>query len=85
MQIGLLSDTHSYLPEEVFLHFKDVDEIWHSGDFGNIALIEKLKKFKPLRGVFGNIDGQDVRKEYPEDLIFDVEGVKVYITHISHY
>jgi uncharacterized protein len=83
--IGLLSDTHSYLPDEVFEHFKEVDEIWHAGDFGNIELIEKLKAFKPLRGVFGNIDGAEIRKEFKEDLLFTINNVKIYMTHIGGY
>jgi uncharacterized protein len=85
MFIGLLSDTHSFLPEEVYVHFKDVDEIWHAGDFGNMQLIDELKKFKPLRGVYGNIDGADIRNEYPEHLIFTINNVKIYITHIGGY
>jgi uncharacterized protein len=83
--IGLISDTHSYLPDEVFIHFKDVDEIWHAGDFGNVELIDKLKAFKPLRGVYGNIDGAEIRKEFKEDLIFTINDVKIYMTHIGGY
>ena len=55
-KIGLISDTHGYLDESVFKHFKDVDEIWHAGDFGTIELADQLAEFKPLRGVYGNID-----------------------------
>jgi uncharacterized protein len=85
MRIGLLSDTHSYLPPQVFTHFKDVDEIWHSGDFGNTQIIEQLKEFKPLKGVYGNIDGITIRQEFPEDLIWIANGIKVYMTHIGGY
>ncbi len=60
-KIGLLSDTHSYLDDAVFKHFENVDEIWHAGDFGNMALVDKLTAFKPLRGVYGNIDGDRVQ------------------------
>ncbi len=84
-KIGLLSDTHDFLDEQVFKYFEKVDEIWHAGDFGNIELAEKLASFKPLKGVFGNIDGQDIRSIYPENLIFNCEEVKVYMAHIGGY
>ena len=84
-KIGLISDTHSYLDEKVFEHFKDVDEIWHGGDFGNAAIADALKAVKPLRGVYGNIDGYDISSEFPEELIFMCEGVKVFIKHIGGY
>lgn len=84
-KIGLISDTHSFLDEKVFEHFKDVDEIWHGGDFGNAAIADSLKAFKPLRGVYGNIDGYDISGEFPEELIFMCEEVKVFIKHIGGY
>ena len=84
-RIGLISDTHSYLDEKVFEHFKDVDEIWHGGDFGNAAIADALKAFKPLRAVYGNIDGYDIRSVYPEELISRCEDVKVFIKHIGGY
>ena len=83
--IGLISDTHHYLDEAVFEHFKNCHEIWHGGDFGTIAVAEKLQAFKPLKGVYGNIDGPDVRAVYPEQLEFDCEGVKVMMRHIGGY
>lgn len=85
MKIGLLSDTHSYLDKAVFTYFKDCDEIWHAGDFGNMELIEELAAFKPLRGVYGNIDGKDIRLQYPEHLRFTCEGLDVWMTHIGGY
>lgn len=84
-KIGLISDTHSYLDEAVFTHFKDCDEIWHAGDFGTIEVADQLAAFKPLKGVFGNIDGKDVRIVYPEHLRFKCEEVDVWITHIGGY
>lgn len=83
--IGLLSDTHSFLDERVFTHFKDCDEIWHAGDIGDIDVADRLKEFKPFRAVFGNIDGKDVRRQYPENLRFEMEGVDVWMTHIGGY
>jgi len=85
VKIGLLSDTHGYLDDSVFKHFENCDEIWHAGDFGNIELADKLAAFKPLRGVYGNIDGKDVRIVYPEHQRFNCEGVDVWMTHIGGY
>lgn len=84
-RIGLISDTHGYLDEAVFEHFKNCDEIWHAGDFGTVAVADKLKAAKPLKGVWGNIDGYDVRSIYPEKLIWNCEDVKVYMVHIGGY
>ena len=84
-RIGLLSDTHSFLDDAVFKHFDQCDEIWHAGDFGNMELADKLAAFKPLRGVYGNIDGNDIRNIYPENLEFKCEEVPVLITHIGGY
>jgi putative phosphoesterase len=84
-RIGLISDTHGYLAESVFKHFAKCDEIWHAGDFGTIAIADELKKLKPVKGVYGNIDGYDVRSVYPEVLCWDCEQVKVYMKHIGGY
>jgi putative phosphoesterase len=84
-RIGLISDTHNYLDESVFKHFDKCDEIWHGGDFGSAAVADALKKFKPLRGVYGNIDGQDIRSEFPEVLHWSCEDVKVLMIHIGGY
>lgn len=84
-RIGLLSDTHNYLDDAVFKHFENCDEIWHAGDFGNAAIADALKNFKPLRGVYGNIDGYDIRSEYPESLRWQCEGVDVWMIHIGGY
>ena len=85
IKIGLISDTHNYLDESIAEHFKDCDEIWHGGDFGTIAITDQLKILKPLRGVHGNIDGNDIRSIYPEQLVFMCEEVKVMIRHIGGY
>ena len=84
-RIGLIADTHHYLDENIFEHFKNCDEIWHVGDFGSEELAKRIKEKKSLRGVYGNIDGQDIRTEFPEQLIFMCEGVKVMMRHIGGY
>lgn len=82
-KIGLISDTHSYLDEKVAHYFKDCDEIWHAGDFGSEAIADELEQLKPLRGVWGNIDSNPLRKRFPENNVFECGGLKVYITHIG--
>jgi hypothetical protein len=84
-RIGLISDTHYFLDKAVFEHFKNVDEIWHAGDFGNSEIADALKAFKPLKGVYGNIDGYDINSVYPEQLVFYCEEVKVLMRHIGGY
>ncbi len=84
-KIGLLSDTHSYLHPKIFEHFKECDEIWHAGDIGNTSIIDDLAKFKPIRAVYGNIDGQEIRKMCPKNQRFICEEVDVWITHIGGY
>ncbi len=85
IKIGLISDTHDYLDDAVFKHFEHCDEIWHAGDFGTATIADALKAFKPLRGVYGNIDGYDIRSEYPENGIWQCEEVKILMTHIGGY
>lgn len=84
-KIGLISDTHGYLDDAVFRHFESCDEVWHAGDFGSLEIVEKLEAFRPLRGVFGNIDGQPVRNRFPEILRWDCEEVPVLMVHIGGY
>ena len=86
-RIGLISDTHGFLDEKVFDHFKDCDEVWHIGDWGE-GVFQKLKEFNKsqnLKGVYGNIDDQSIRNEFPEQLVFMCEGVKVMLRHIGGY
>lgn len=84
-RIGLLSDTHGYLDESIFDYFEDCDEIWHAGDIGTAAVADRLAAFRPLRAVYGNIDDAGLRRRFPEDLRFTLEGVAVLMTHIGGY
>lgn len=88
-KVGLLSDTHSYLDPAVFDYLKDCREVWHAGDMGNMKLMQELSEGLgskvTLRGVFGNIDGSDIRAVYPEELVFDCEQVRVLMRHIGGY
>lgn len=83
--IGLLSDTHGFLDDAIFDHFSLCDEIWHAGDFGSPEVLERLRAFKPLRGVYGNVDGAQLRAELPEVLSWECEGMRVFMTHIGGY
>ena len=82
-RIGLISDTHGYLDDSVFEHFENCDEVWHAGDFGSEELAKKLKEKKSLKGVYGNVDDAKIRKEFPEQLVFMCEEVKVMMRHIG--
>lgn len=84
-KIGLLSDTHGFLDERIHKYFKDCDEIWHAGDLGTIEVLETLEKWKPVRAVYGNIDGHQLRAALPEIQRFRCEKIKVLIKHIGGY
>ena len=85
MKILLLSDTHSYIDDRILHYASEADEVWHCGDFGNLAVIEALQAVKPLRGVYGNIDGIEIRQQFPEVNRFACEGVEVLMIHIGGY
>ncbi len=84
-KILLLSDTHNYIDDQILKFVKQADEVWHAGDIGSLEVTDALKNIKPLRGVYGNIDGKEIRSEFPLDLIFEIEKKKVWITHIGGY
>jgi len=82
-KIGALSDTHGYLDEGLLKFLETRDEIWHAGDIGNSAILQKLEEQAPLRAVYGNIDGQEIRAQCPEIQAFECEGMRILITHIG--
>ncbi|WP_092131346.1 metallophosphoesterase family protein [Bizionia paragorgiae] len=84
-KILLLSDTHSYIDDAILEHVKQADEVWHAGDIGNLEVTDAIKKHKPLRAVYGNIDDDKARMEFPENNRFMCESVDVWITHIGGY
>ena len=84
-QIVLLSDTHHTLDERFFPHFKNADEIWHAGDIGSLEVTDTLKKYAPIRVVYGNIDDKTIRTEFKANLYFKCEKVNVIMTHIGGY
>lgn len=84
-KIGLLSDTHSFWDSKYEKYFKECDEIWHAGDIGSTEVADKLAEIAPLRAVFGNIDGGDLRLRFTEKYRFKCEDVDVFIKHIGGY
>ena len=84
-RIGIFSETQGYWDDRYLKHFEMCDEIWHAGDIGSLELIQKLAVFKPVRAVYGNIDGGDIRRIYPETNRFTVDGTDVLIKHIGGY
>ena len=84
-KILLLSDTHSYIDDQILKFVKQADEVWHAGDIGDLNVTDTLKKLKPLRAVYGNIDNNNARAEFPLNNRFTIENVSVWITHIGGY
>jgi putative phosphoesterase len=85
MKIGLLSDTHGFLDPGIFTVFESCDEVWHAGDFGTQEVIDRLKEFKPLKGVYGNIDSTSIRHQFPLQLNWNLGDYRVSMTHIAGY
>ena len=84
-KILLLSDTHSYIDDAIIKYVKLADEVWHAGDIGDLNVTDTIKKLKPLRAVYGNIDNSKARAEFPEHNRFMCEDVDVWMTHIGGY
>lgn len=84
-KILLLSDTHSHIDDTILKYVKLADEVWHAGDIGDLKVTDTIKKLKPLRAVFGNIDNHEARLEFPLNNRFFCEDVEVLITHIGGY
>lgn len=83
--IGLLSDTHGVYDTSLSQFFREVDEVWHAGDFGSLEVSDKIAKEKKLRGVYGNCDGTEIREVHPYIQLFEIKGVKVLMMHIGGY
>lgn len=84
-KILLLSDTHGHMDDRILAYAGQADEVWHAGDIGTLGVAKALQEVAPLRAVYGNIDGHELRSEFPLDQRFSCEGVDVWITHIGGY
>ena len=83
IRVGLVSDTHGWWDEEVEEFFAECDTLLHAGDIGTLALADQIAAFRPLVAVYGNIDGADVRSVYPKEQVVELEGLRIYMTHIG--
>ncbi|MBD5194164.1 MAG: metallophosphoesterase family protein [Bacteroidales bacterium] len=84
-KIGILSDTHGFWDSKYIKYFEDCDEIWHAGDIGDISIIEKLESICPVKAVKGNADFGEVARRFESIIIFEIENIKVLLTHIGGY
>ena len=82
-KIGVISDTHGYIDQGILEFLDRCDEIWHAGDIGNPFILRKLEELAPVRAVYGNIDGMDIRAECPWMQAFDCKGLSVLMVHIG--
>ncbi len=80
MLIGILSDTHGLLRQEVIDGFKGVDHIIHTGDIDNKSVIDRLKEIAPVTVVRGNAD-KEWAENLPETAIEEFLGNKIYVIH----
>ena len=80
-----MSDTHSYIDDDILKYVKQADEVWHAGDIGDLKVTDAITNLKPIKAVYGNIDDSKVRLEFPEHNRFMCEDVDVLITHIGGY
>ena len=83
MNVGILSDTHGYLDPQIADYFSSCEEIWHAGDIGTIRVLDALNEIAPVKAVYGNVDGHQIRLIYPEDLVIRAGKLKIFLTHIA--
>jgi hypothetical protein len=81
LQIGLISDTHGLLRNEVYSAFESADEIVHAGDVGDPAILTELGVIAPVRAVYGNVDGWEIREQASESLELERLGHKIAVIH----
>lgn len=85
MKILLLSDTHGYIDDKILSYAENADEVWHAGDIGDFEVTDNIQKKSKLRAVYGNIDGHDIRSAFPLHQKFEIQRIKIWITHIGGY
>ena len=81
MRLGVIADTHGLLRPEVFQAFSEVDHILHAGDLGPLDLLTELEALAPVTAVYGNTDGEDVRRRLPQVAHVELEGFDIVVTH----
>lgn len=86
MKIGVLSDTHLREPTTEFKkmvehYFKEVEKIFHAGDFVDWSIAEYLSREKELIAVCGNMDPYEIRRAFPQKRVIELEGFKIGLIH----
>lgn len=81
MKIGVVSDTHGLLREEVTPALAGVEHILHLGDVGKISILRKLEKVAPVTAIRGNIDREGHCSELPETEVVLFEGSYIFLIH----
>ncbi len=83
-RIGVLSDTHGKLREEVVEILRGCDVILHAGDINTPKVVESLRKIAPLYIVRGNAD-KEWAEGLPESLTEEICGLRVFMVHNKKY
>lgn len=65
----------------VELYFRDVDKIFHTGDFVDASVAEYLSSLKALIAVCGNMDPYPIRKIFPPKQVIELEGFRIGLIH----
>lgn len=77
-------ETTGELPEEILEAAEDADGIIHAGDFTGEEVPGLFKGIgPPLYAVRGNMDEPGVARALDDMLVFELEGVRIGITHGS--
>jgi hypothetical protein len=79
--IGVISDTHGLLRQDVFKAFKNVDSIVHAGDIGSIEIINQLSTIAPVNAVRGNMDGYTWAQKFPAFDVIEIKNKFFYVLH----
>ena len=82
-KVLVISDTHSYIDDRIIKYASEADYVIHAGDIGSFDVIRKLKSVSKVLFVYGNIDGNEVRSESNKFEFFELNNLKILLTHIS--
>jgi putative phosphoesterase len=85
IKVGLLSDTHGHVPEDVLKFLSNCNVVFHAGDIGSETVADKLESLTTLVAVHGNIDGREIRLRFPSVQRVKLGGLKLFMTHIAGY
>ena len=80
MKVGVISDTHGLLRQEVLEILRGCDCILHAGDINNQGILEELGRIAPVYVVRGNND-KEWAEHLPHDLTVHLESLKIFMVH----